>query len=185
MRVGRLTACTVLVVILAGCDIVASTEPVGGEPLRVEESEWKGTWLQSDGPLTVRVVDPEQGRLEVGWIEERDGSLVLETVDAQLRKTEDWIIASFTGVDDDLVEGDDRYLWGRLVRDGDEVFLWWPRPAEFRRLVETGLLPGEIEDGDVVLAGLEAGHLAIIVSEDHGMLFEWDEPMAFHRLQGE
>jgi hypothetical protein len=177
--------CCALVVILGGCDYVASTKPVGGAPLQVEESEWEGTWIHDDGPLTVRVVDAKQGRLEVGWIEEKEGRLVLETLDAHLRESSDWIIASFQGIDDDLVEEGGRYLWGRLVRDRDELFLWWPRPAEFRRLVEAGLLPGRIEDGDVVLDGLEAEHLSLIVSEDQGMLFEWDEPMAFRRFQGE
>lgn len=178
MTVGKLTACSALVMILAGCDYVSSVHPVGDAPLTVDEAEWEGTWLHADGPLTVRVADGQQGLLEVAWVEEEDGAFVLESIDVHLRQFGDWTFASFSGVEDapDL-------LWSRLVRDEEQVFLWWPRPEEFKRLVEAGLLPGKIEDDNVELAQLEAEHLAIIVSEEHGMLFEWDDPMTFNRLE--
>jgi len=179
MRVGKLRACSALVVILGGCNHVASTHPVGGAPLRLEEGEWAGSWLHSDGSLVVRVADAEKGLLEVAWAEERDGEFVLESVDVYLRQFEDWTFASFAGVEDE--ESD--LLWSRLGRDREQIFLWWPRPEEFKRLVEAGLLPGTVEDGDVLLERLETEHLAIIASEEHGVLFEWDEPMTFNRLK--
>jgi hypothetical protein len=185
MRALKLGLCGALVVILAGCDSVWSPIPLGEAPLQLEESEWKGTWLHADGALTVRVVDAGQGRIEVGSVEEKKGSLVLETVEIHLRKAGEWIIASFADVEDEAEGGAPRYLWGRLERDGEQVFLWWPRPAEFRRLVEAGLLPGNVEGGDVILGTLEDEHLAVILSEEHGILFEWDAPMAFHRYQRE
>lgn len=165
----------------AGCDYVVSSKPVGESPLVLEESEWKGTWLHGDGPLTVRIAEAQEGRLEVAWIEEKDDALVLESVSAQLRTSGDWIFASFTGIDDELDK--EGYLWGRLERDEDRLLLWWPRPERFRRLVEEGLLPGEVDDGDVVLGELGEQHLAIIGSEEHGVLFAWDEPMTFQRLR--
>ena len=165
----------------AGCDYVVSKRPVGESPVALEESEWKGTWLHGDGPITVRIADAKEGRLEVAWVEEKEGALVLESVDAWLRESGEWIFASFAGIDGDLDQAG--YLWGRLVREEDQLLLWWPRPEQFRRLVEEGLLPGKIEDGDVLLGDLEPEHLAIVTSEEHGMLFAWDEPMTFHRLR--
>ena len=178
MRAAKLTVFGVLMVVLAGCDLVASRYPVG-EAMSVEESEWEGTWLGGDGALTVRVVDAEKGLLEAAWVEEKDGEFVLEAVGVYLRQFDDWTFASFSGVEDEEPD----LLWSRLGRDQDQLFLWWPRPEEFERLVKAGLLPGKMEDGDVLLDRLEAEHLALIVSEENGVLFAWDEQMTFHRLR--
>lgn len=177
MTVAKLAVCCALAVTLAGCDLVSSTHPVG-RPLGVEPADWEGTWVHGNGALTVRVADAERGLLEVAWVEEKEGAFVLETVDAHLGRFEDWTFASFAGVEETA-----DFLWSRLARDGQELILWWPRPEELRRLVEEGQLPGKVENGDVRLGRLEADHLAILVSEEHGMLFDWDEPMTFRRLR--
>jgi hypothetical protein len=179
MRAVRLATGGALVLLLAGCDYVASKRPVGDEPLPLVESEWSGAWFQGDGPVTVRVVDAEQGHLEVAWVEETGGEFVMETLEVFLRRHQDWVFASFAGVEDDQPH----LLWSRLGRDQDRVFLWWPRPAQFKFLVEQGLLPGTIEGDDVLLEKLAAEHLSLIASEEHGVLFQWDDPMTFRRLR--
>ncbi len=180
MSVIRLIACALLVVVLAGCAVVASKQPVGETPLSLDDSDWEGTWLTEDGTLTVRVVDAEQGLLQVAWVEQQGGEFVLETIDVMLRQYRDWTFASFAGVE----EGQSDLLWSRLDRNERQLFLWAPRPEEFKRLVEEGLLPGAVTGDDVLLERLDADHLAILVSEEHGVLFDWDEPMALHRLGG-
>lgn len=177
MRVRSLAACGALLVLLAGCDHVASTHPVGETPLPLEESDWQGVWVQTGGSLTVRIVDAEKGVLEAGWVEEKDDTFVLETVTGHLRTYQDWTFASFTGVED--APG---FLWCRLELEDGQMILWWPRPGDLARLVEQGLLPGRVEDGDVMLERLGPEHLAILVGEEHGVLFQWDEPMVFRRL---
>ena len=176
MRTARIAVGAALALGLVGCDLAISKHPLGS-PLAIEESEWEGTWLHGDGALTVRVLDAENGLLEVAWIEEEE-ELVLETVEVHLGGFEDWTFASFAGVED--VSG---FLWSRLGREGDEVILWWPRAEALARLVEAGLLPGAVEEGDVTLERLEAEHLAILVSEDRGVLYDWDAPMVFRRLR--
>ncbi len=182
-RIGRGVAlgfaCGALVLVLAGCDHVSSKYPVGSSPLAVEEEDWQGTWLHADGAIILRVVDSELGLLEAAWVEEKGGEFVLETVRVHLRQHGGWTFASFAGVED-LPD----FLWSRLEREGRETFLWWPRPDEFQRLVEAGLLPGEVgEDSDVTLDRLGDEQLAILISEEDGVLFDWDEPMTFRRLQ--
>jgi hypothetical protein len=181
MRVAKSAMSAALALALAGCDYVASKHPVGETPLALEESEWEGAWLEGDSPVTVRVVDAKQGLLQAAWVEERDGEFVMDSVDVFLRRFEDWTFASFAGVDQD----EPNLLWGRLGRDDrNGLFLWWPRPEAFKRLVEEGRLPGTIDGDDVLLERLEAEHLAIIASEEQGVLFEWDEPMTFYRPRG-
>ncbi len=45
------------------------------------------------------------------------------------------------------------------------------------------MLPGTVEEGgDVVLDQLGPQHLALIASEERGVLFEWEAPMILRRL---
>ena len=177
MRITKPVVCGALALALAGCDYVSSEHPVGTEPVIVAEEDWNGTWLHADGTITLRVVDSAQGLLEAAWVDEDEGRFVLETVRIHLRQHGGWTFASFAGVEDFP-----DHLWSRLGIDGRQVFLWWPRTEEFARLVADGLLPGEVdEDGDVTLERLADEQLAIVVSEEHGALFEWDEPMVFRR----
>ncbi len=72
MKTLRILAAAALLPLVAACDVVLSTHPVGLEPVAVEAEEWEGTWITDDGAFTVRV--PEgAGQVELAWIEEEDG----------------------------------------------------------------------------------------------------------------
>jgi hypothetical protein len=167
-----------LVAVMAGCNYVATEQPIG-KSLEVEAAEWEGVWLNDDGSLTIRVADAEAGLLEVGWVEDKPDGFVLETIEVHLGRVGGRTFASFSGIEDTV-----DYPWSLLGREQDEVYLWWPRAERFQGLVEEGLLPGKVEDGDVMLGPLTAEHLALLVSEEHGMLYAWDEPMVFRRFAG-
>lgn len=183
MRTKGVLWMTLLAVGLGGCDYVASSGPVGRQIVRAEPADWEGTWLGEDGALTVRVVDAERGHLEVGWVEAKPGGLVMESIEAHLRDHEGDGYVSVTGLEDQ--EELDGYLWLRLSREGEQLLLWLPNAESFRRLVEEGTLPGELREDGVVLGALEDAHLALIASDAHGVLFEWQEPMVLRRVRRE
>ncbi len=183
MATNSVVAAGLLAVVLAGCDYVASVEPLGRRPLRAEPAEWAGTWLNDDGALTVRVVDPGRGHLEVGWIDAKPEGLVMESIEVHLRQFQGDRYASVTGLEEQ--EELDGYLWLRLERQGERLLLWLPSAASFRRLVEEGTLPGELRDDGVVLGKLADDQLALIGSDADGVLFEWREPMVLERVRGE
>ncbi len=179
MKTLRIAAAAALLPLLAACDLVLSTHPVGLEPLAIEAEEWEGTWTSDDGAFTVTVPEGTPGRVELAWIEEENGKPVLKTSPVHLRAADEWTFGSLPNDEPENV----RYLWGRLAKDGDKVLFWLPRAEKFQQLVEEGVLPGKIEEGgDVVLDKLEATHLALIASEERGVLFEWEAPMILRRL---
>ncbi len=176
---------------LAACDVVLSTHPVGLEPVAIEAEEWQGTWVSGEGAFTVTVPEGVAGRVELAWVEEEDGKPVLKTSPVHLRSAGEWIFGSLQNDDDDPGAGrpgsgqpeNVRFLWGRLAKDEGQILFWLPRVEKFQQLVEGGVLPGTVEEGgDVVLGQLEASHLALIASEERGVLFEWEAPMIFRRL---
>lgn len=183
MTTEKVVAASLLAVLLAGCDYVASVEPVGQRPVRAEPAEWAGTWLNDDGALTVRVVDPGRGHLEVGWIEAKPDGLVMESIEVHLREYRGDGYASVTGLEEQ--EELDGFLWLRLERESERLLLWLPSAASFRRLVEDGKLPGELKEDGVVLGKLDDAQLALIGADAEGVLFEWREPMVLQRVRGE
>lgn len=182
LGLSRFLAVAAILPLLAACDVVLSTHPVGNEPVTLAAEEWQGTWITDDGAITLVVPDGPPGRLQLAWIEVKNEP-ELQTALVHVRSTGGWLFGSFE--DEEAEKGQElaRYIWGRLVKDEGTILFWLPREERFRELVEAGVLPGEVdEDGDVLLAKLGPQHLAIIASEDRGALFEWDDPTILRRL---
>jgi len=182
---SRFLAVAAILPLLAACDVVLSTDPVGNEPVTLAAEEWQGTWITDDGAITLVVPEGPPGRLLLAWIEVRDKP-ELETALVHVRSAGGWIFGSFEdneGKEEGAGQRPARYIWGRLVKDEGKILFWLPREERFRELVEAGVLPGEVdEDGDVLLGKLGPEHLAVVTSEDRGGLFAWEDPTILRRL---
>jgi hypothetical protein len=164
---------------LLACHPVQSIAPVGSRPVALDAEDWNGTWCGDDGdPVLFRVVDSANGVLRMSGIEIEEGEARWEHSYLYLRTVpghEDWI---FVSAEDDLREDEPpSYSWARVKRKGELLLVWFPDAAKFEALVEDGRLPGEIDDDrDVRLWELDDADLALIVGEESGALFEWDDP---------
>lgn len=176
-------AAAAVAVAISGCSAVLSTHPVGERPQAVDPADWDGTWLAEDGALTFKVVDPAAGKLVVGWIEDSEGELGLESLEALLLSSNDRL---FVNIRDDAEEDGKpptpRYLFALARREGAELVLWTPRVEPFRTLVDNGTLPGQAEGDEIVLGPMSPEQLALVTSGRAAELFAWDEPVVFRRL---
>lgn len=165
------------VILGGGCSAVYSPVPVGDKPTNIDSvrEEWEGTWLHADGAMTVKVVDGSNGVLQVGWIEDQQGGLKHETASVFLRSGAGWTFASIKPQGE---TNDNRYVWARIEKQERQAILWGPDVKKFKALVQDGVIPGKVQDGDVVLGGLTSNHLHLITSETNGVVFDWDHPFA-------
>ena len=88
----------------------------------------------------------------------------------------------------DLPECEDvapSYLWARIEHGDDAIIAWAPDSVVFARLVEAGLLPGAVEEGNVVLGALKPEHYRIITTGSHGVVLDWEQPMVLYRERSE
>ena len=179
MRVGAVRVCMgAWALVLAACSTVSSVEPFGGPPRPVLAADWEGTWLHQDHPVVVRVVDAEQGRLEVAWVEDKGGALRLESYQVALRGSGDWTFGNAT---EDGQPG--RYFWAALRKEPGQFILWTPDAERCARLVRDGAIPGTVtEGGDVILAALTPEQTLQVVSQEQGGCLDWSEPLVFFRL---
>ncbi|MBN2431888.1 MAG: hypothetical protein JXQ27_10445 [Acidobacteria bacterium] len=160
--------------LVLGCNAVYSTKPVGETVIPVKAEDWEGTWFNKDGTVRLAIHDAEQGILQLAWIEK----MKLESYQVRLLGAGDWLFANIRETGET-----ERYLWARIVRDGEQINLWVPAVEKIRVLVEKGRLPGTVEDsGTLILGDLTTDHLRLITSEAEGVLFEWDKPIVLLRL---
>jgi len=166
--------------LLSACTTVSSLEPVGDQPRPALPADWEGTWVRQDHALVIRVADPQQGLLEVAWVEAKGGALRLEAYRVALRGAGDWTFGNVTEADQP-----GRSFWAALRRASGQIVLWLPDAERCAKLVREGVVPGTVEGGgDVVLGRLTPEQTLRLVSQDQGGCVDWSEPLLFARLGG-
>lgn len=174
---------------LAACNTVTAPSPMGEEVFPLVVENWEGRWHAAEGYMDVEVTHPARGLLRI-TIPEGDEQDVL---DVQLRQSGTWLFASVTERDFNDSQGlggpdgekeSETYLWARIRMDGNVIIAWRPSPEVFSRLVNEGLLPGTVADGDVALDALAPGDYARLASGELGFVFDCDNPIALFRAEG-
>ncbi|MBM4275644.1 MAG: hypothetical protein FJ134_14460 [Deltaproteobacteria bacterium] len=167
-----------IIAAICGCTTVTSVAPVGERPQELSPEDWAGTWISKEQPIKIRVEEPRQGLLQVAWVEEKGGRLQFDSYQVELRAAGEWTFGNVKAK-----EGPAPYFWALVKNDEGQIIIWSPDPAQFRKLVQTGVLPGKVDQGgDVVLEKLTPAHLKAMMSGDRGVCFEWRKPLVFFRL---
>ncbi len=164
--------------LMFGCAAVSSVSPVGERPKELTRNEWDGTWILKNHSITVKVLEPQRGTLQVAWVDEKEGRLELESFQVEIRESDDLMLGNVKEE-----EGASRYYWALLRKDEGQIIVWYPEPSQFRKLVEAGTLRGKVEKGGaVVVEKLTREDLKLLVSGDKGVCFDWKQPMVLYRV---
>lgn len=173
MRARNLMQLIVLICFPAACTVVYSPSPIGISPAVLDAAEWDGSWIHSAGYLTITVLDAESGRIRAGWIE---GDKV-EKYSGEIRTAGDWMFGN-------VRDGSERnlWLWGRIKKETREIILWVPSVETFKKLIESGQIPGTVDDdGNIILAEMTPDHLQAVMSCTAGPAMEWEHPIVLLR----
>ncbi len=175
-RVGRFFT-LLLGALIFGCATVSSVEPVGERPKEISQNEWTGTWIHKDHCITIKVLNEQKGLLQIAWVEEKEGGFHLESHEVAIRESGEWIFGNVKGKGDAA-----SYCWALMKKDPGQIIAWTPDPAQFRKLVQAGILRGKVERYDIILEKLTPDDLKGILSGDNGVCFEWQDPVVFFRI---
>jgi hypothetical protein len=176
LRAGFLAL--MIVVVVCGCMKVASMTPVGEHPKKILHDDWDGTWINKEQTVKIKVAEQQNGVLQVAWVEEKGGHFVLESYQIEMWEAGKWIFGNYN-----TKESQAPYLWGLVKKDQSQIIIWTPEQSYFRKLVQTGILPGYVEKGgDVVLKRLSSEHLQEMMSPARSECFNWKTPIVFIRL---
>lgn len=166
--------------VMSACSVVTSIAPVGETPAVVDPKEWDGNWMNTDGAtISIKVKSEKEGLLGIAWIED-DTHMTCKSADIFIRSSGSWRFASMK--DKDTTPADQpKYLWGRIKNEKNLILFWLPTVSKFRELVESKVFSGEASKGGVLLRDLTPGQMKIMISEEKGVLFDWDSPVIFMR----
>ncbi len=178
MKCLRVVCTGLLALVFSACAVVYVESPVGEDPVKLDAEEWNGTWLHAEGAVTVKVLDSEDGALGLAWVDSEGEQLVPKSAAVHLRLAGGRVLVSWK--EEDAAEPG--YLWGILSRRDEQVVVLAPDADKFRVLVEQQKLPGHVENGDIYLGRLGPEHLDIILSDQEGFLFDWEEPLVLTRV---
>lgn len=192
----RLILILILFSFMPACDGVIADKPFGSKPTILNEEDWNGYWyIDDDEIFNVRVVNAEEGILEVGAIDDSDGGMIIEKSRMYLRESGDWKFIFLQG--DNAEAG---YTWYKYENyEGEMLMLWMPSADRFEEAVEQGLLSGEVKEhnveakeGDpfkrvkyttVILTDIGPEEIELIKSEDQGIYFDWKHPIPLFKFK--
>lgn len=165
-----------------GCAAVYVDAPVGEIPVALDPDEWDGTWIVDGNAVVFKVLDPEGGLIQLGWIEsEEEGELTVGRALLHLREAGERMFATLES--DESEEG--WHYWALVIRTEENLLVLEPKVDRFRGLVQEGRLPGHVEGesgSDVYLTGMEPRHLNLILAEPVDALFDLDVLEVLMRL---
>ncbi len=166
------------IIVLSGCDVVFTPEPLGDKAVQLKTEEWQGTWLAPEMVVITTVLDENKGLLQAAWIERGLSGVTMEVLEGRVRASGDIM---FINSRDDNPDAEPRYLWGVVDKSKDHFTIWAPALAQFKAMVTDGRLPGEETDDGIMLGKLKPEQLEMITDPSTGLL-DWKNPGVFTRI---
>ncbi len=175
-----------LLFVTFSCEAVFTSHPIGKKIVKLNGEDWEGTWLHKEGSLVTKVFDSEKGILTISWIEPKGQEFKHVTEEVYIRESGELMFWSmkdkFQSIGGKSGSQKDRYIWGKIQKDGRQIIVWRPDIDYFKQLVNNGELPGKIDDGSVFLDDLKPEQLKIFKSETEGLLYNREEPVALLQI---
>lgn len=168
-----------MLAVLGGCSAVYAPAAPGDRAYATPAADWNGTWVNKDGPVSVRVVDAGAGHLRVAWLEWKGDQPALNIQDVFMRSDGRHLLAAVKVTRDNDKA---RWVWALVRRNGRQLVGWLPDSTRFKTLVEAGKLPGRVAHGDVLLGHMDAAQAKALVDDPDGTLYARDAPLVFLRL---
>ena len=179
-----------LFLLLGGCSSVTTNNIIGTNPLVLTEEKWNGTWLHGNGTVTFKVLDSEKGLLQLVWLDDKNGKYVANAMTVQIMEGMEWnylnVIES-----EERKKHPDSYLWGRVKKERNILYFWYPKVEHFKIAVNENLIKGwtltddkgnSYDESGVELSD-SSGNIIALVEANEAKYFEWDSPIVLIKLQ--
>ncbi len=164
------------IILLAGCESVMTTQPMGEMVVELSPEQWQGTWLHHEVIVTTTVLDKDNGLLQASWIERQEDGNSMEVAKGTVRATGD--MTFFVARDENQKE---LFHWARVKKGDNYLIMWSPNVEQFKTLIKDGKLPGKVIEGSVVLDELKPEAIQMIDDPSVNLL-KWKEPDIFVRI---
>ena len=175
-----------ILAVLMGCPVV-SKNMVGLEDYKLDAKKIDGTWINDEGAMLIKVIDPDKGILKLVFLEDREK---IESMKIKIMKGNSWL---YFNVLPDKDGKEEEYIWGRFQINDNKIMFWHPSNEAFTRAIEKRKIKGRMdkkkhEDQTLsfktttVILTDSAKNIIDLVEKSDTPFFTWDEPVFFIKL---
>jgi len=171
--------------VLMGCPVV-SKNIVGLEDCKLDAQKIDGTWINDEGAILIKAIDPEKGIIKIFFLEDKEKT---ETLMMKIMKGNSWLYFNIMPEKDSK----DDYIWGRFQIKDNKLIFWHPSNEAFTKAIKDRKIKGTIEkkkqengklsfDTSTVILTDSAKNIINLVESPDKSFFLWDEPVVFIKL---
>ena len=133
----------VFLLLLTSCASVVSRHPVGRERIVLEPDQWDGAWLADENVVKMKVIDRENGIVQMAWIEEVGNELRPKSITFQVLKGGKWMYANVLELEGKKAE--DVYYWGVVKKEQGRIVFFSPAVPAFVQAAESQRIKAVVE----------------------------------------
>ncbi len=143
----------IAIVLLTSCATVVSKHPVGISKYNISTNDWNGTWLSHNGIINIKVIDKNNGIIQLALIEYKNDKFKLETVTIQILKGKQWLYANILEMENK--KANEEFFWGKIKKQENQIVFWLPSTESFTKAAESEKLHAIIDKSEPITNGRE------------------------------
>jgi hypothetical protein len=185
MKTAKILSLILFLAMLMGCPVV-SKNMIGLEDYKLDAQKINGTWINDEGAILIKAIDPEKGIIKIIFLEDREK---IETLMIKIMKGNSWLYFNILPEKDSK----DDYMWGRMQINDNKLIFWYASNEAFTKAIKERKIKGTIEkkkqengklsfDTSTVILTDSAKNIINLVESSDKSFFLWDEPVIFIKL---
>jgi len=167
MLKARILILTPIVLMLIGCTI-PSKNLVGLEEYKVDPQQIDGTWINSDGAVALKAIEPDKGIVRMIFLEDKEQP---EIFTIKIMKGKSWLYFNLLP---EKNRAENSVYWGKVHIEENKIIAWHPSDDAIIRAIAEGKLSGTIKPACLTDT---AKNIIDIVESSENVFFRWEEPM--------
>ena len=186
MRIAKILLLILASAVLMGCPVV-SKNMVGLEDYKLDAQKINGTWINDEGAMLIKALDPDKGIIKIIFLEDKEN---IETVKVKIMKGKSWLYFNMLP---EKNSKDIEYLWGRIQINDNRIIFWHTSNEAFTKAIKERKIKGTIdkkkqENGKLsfntstVILTDSANNIINLVESSEKSFFLWDEPVVVIKL---
>lgn len=180
-----------MLLLISGCSVVVSKQPIGLKDHKIEVEAWAGQWMSEGTASSLRVLNADNGLVQLAWVEWKKDKPVLETMTCRILEGRKWLYANVLEITGE--EGvDGYYYWARIKKDKNQIVIWPPLPAAFQAAAEESKIKAILEDrkksadgktrAETIKLTDAPANIVDLVEGAGATYFDWENPIVLIRL---
>jgi hypothetical protein len=187
IKTVKILSLILFVAMLTGCPVV-SKNIIGLEDYKLDAQKINGTWINDDGAMLIKALEPEKGIIKIIFLEDKEN---IETAKMKIMKGKLWLYFNMLPEEGDSKDAE--YIWGRIQINDNRIIFWHASNDAFAKAVNERKVKGTIDkkkqiDGKLsfetstVILTDSAKNIINLVESAEKNYFVWDEPTVVIKL---